>query len=123
MILAKLVVGTLICSFLGLSTMCKPDTKSKNYRKTHKTTKHYGKAKKTEKAKSQQEVEPPQLGNQVNLEWVARYDELLSKHGEKLSPPKKPGDRAGITVHGKYDIISPKVQQDFETLKQLDHKQ
>jgi len=36
----------------------------------------------------------------VKGDWIDAYDALLSKYGNRLFPPRKPGDRNGITEEG-----------------------
>lgn len=118
MIFKVVIICSLAASILGLSTMCHPDSKSKNYHKQSKTAKHG----KTTKSRVPTTTPEPVMPNhdKRDLTWISKYDELLSKHGDKLTPPKKPGDRDGITVQGSQDIVSPKVQKDFEILNALD---
>jgi len=124
----EFITKSLVTIFVAAAVTCAPNPQSKNYKhsksaKTEKVSKHK-KATKSSTPIPQSTpvspVSPAQSNNQVNIDWVERYDELLSKHGAKLNPPKKPGDRNGITVQGTHDIISPKVQKDFETLNALD---
>ncbi len=58
--------------------------------------------------------------HKVDLNWVANYDTMLKTNGDKLNPPKRPGDRDGIIVSGDHDIVTQKVLDDYQTLKRFD---
>ncbi len=58
--------------------------------------------------------------HRVDLNWIANYDTMLKTNGDKLNPPKRPGDRDGIIVSGDHDIVTQKVLDDYQTLKRFD---
>ena len=59
----------------------------------------------------------PKEGYIVDLEWVEKWDKMLKDNGDKLNPPRKPGDRTGIIIEGSKDRVNQKVINDFYTLK------
>lgn len=57
-------------------------------------------------------VKQPDVGEQgfaVNQDWVDGYDSLLSKFGQTLNPPRKAGDRDGITPEAGHYRITDQV--------------
>lgn len=49
---------------------------------------------------------PGATGVPVNQDWVNGYDSLLEKYGATLFPPRKKGDRDGITKEGNHFRIT-----------------
>lgn len=45
-------------------------------------------------------------GVPVGADWIAGYDSLLAKYGDTLTPPRKSGDREGITKEGDHYRIT-----------------
>lgn len=56
-----------------------------------------------------QQPMPGEQGFAVNQDWVDGYDSLLIKFGYILNPPRKTGDRDGITPEAGHYRITDQV--------------
>lgn len=86
----------------------------------HKSTRHSHTY--TREVKRTRVGNPERSQNIVNLDWIRHYDELLSKHGYKLNPPRLPGDREGIKIEGANDKVSNEVIRRYDELNRLEKK-
>ena len=55
----------------------------------------------------------------VNSDWVAGYDSLLSRYGEKLTPPRKVGDRLGVVWQTKNYWVSDAAMERFMVMNAM----
>jgi hypothetical protein len=115
-LVAKLLIIPLFFALTGCATVNKKPTKKKK-RAKHKTSQVV----KTKPEPAAPTPLPERYQDIVNLEWMEKYDMMLKANGHRLNPPRHPGDRNGVTVEGANSRVSPKVLEDYETLKKLEN--